>query len=220
MFAALGGGWTATALLEAIEALLKVVGAHVTAGAVESALGKLGFAESEAMSLESALKTPVIDAFAGGWDYAAQSVSQVPEDSLREGALADTLARLGIDLKGVSAVSVNRIGDELAQAISEGQPSSVAAERIDAILHDRKRAQVIARTEIARAMEGALLAQGKAMGGMEKSWLDAPDACPICQENAAEGPIAINKDFKGGAPSPPQHPNCRCALALEPAAVI
>jgi len=213
--AALGGGWTGAVLLEAILQLWPELATTADAAKVTQALATLGFAASEEVALDAALKPAVTEAFSAGWEL-AQGVSHNPEDALRQGGLQRALDQLSIELKGVSQVSVDRIGNTLAQAVSEGQSSRVAGERIAEILHDPKRAQMIARTEIARAMEGAMLAQAKSMTGVDKQWLDVPSACPICQENAAEGPIKLDNPFVGGAQNPPQHPFCRCALSLVP----
>ena len=222
--AALGAGWSGADLLAAIIALEPRIETAPTQENVTHALNTLGFEVAEQTALADVLTAPVDEAFSAGWEYAAQQRGAAPglydpEDALRLGALQSTLDRLHIELKGVSQTSVERIGDVLADAIAEGQPSSSAAREMEDVLHDPVRAQTIARTEIARAMEGALLAQAKAMGGVDKRWLDAPGACPVCQANTAEGVIPLDKPFEGGADAPPQHPMCRCALAIVPAPI-
>jgi hypothetical protein len=214
--AALGAGWSGADLLAAIYALEPSLKTNPTVQGVTSALNTLGFAVAEQDALFSTLEIPVEDAFSAGWEIGNP---YDPADALRMGALQATLNRLYIELKGVSETSVDRIGNTLAQAIQDGQPSSVAAKDLEEVLHDPKRAQTIARTEIARAMEGALQAQAKTQGGLDKRWLDAPNACPICQANTQEGVIGIDQDFASGDSTPPAHPNCRCALALVPAPI-
>lgn len=218
---ALGGGFTGASLLTAVVAVTPAIATTaVTAAMVVAALVTLGFLETVEHDLTEALELPVEEAFDYGWKLAQKTpIENLPEDALRNGALAQALALLKIELKGVSQTSVDRIGNALADAIVSGEGSGKAAEAIAPILNDQKRAQVIARTEIARAMESALLAQAKAQGGMDKEWLDAPNACPICQANTAEGVIPIDQSFGSGDPNPPAHPNCRCALALIPASV-
>ncbi|MGB6771204.1 MAG: phage portal protein [Candidatus Dormiibacterota bacterium] len=215
---ALGAGWTGAALLEAVFALEPDLEKHPTQAGVIKALTTLGFLDAQQRLLGTVLTPPVEEAYEIGWQEGAKQAptGYTPEESLRLGGLQRTLEQLHIELKGVSETSVNEIGDILAQAISDGEGSTRAAELIAPVLHDPERAQLIARTEIARAMEGALLAQAQAMGGTDKSWSDAPGACPICQANTAEGPIALDKPFAGGALHPPQHPRCRCALVLIP----
>ena len=221
--AALGGTWTGAALLEAVLQLWPELAAKATAEQVIHALHVLGFVDSVHRALVDALTGPVEDAYAAGVEYAAdtQGVPQTfdPKDALRLGGLQHALDQLGIELEGVSRTSVDQIGNVLAQAIADGVGSAVAARRIEPMLHDPARAEVIARTEIARAREGAALAQAQSMGGVDKSWSDAPGACPICQANTAEGVIGIDQPFQGGAMNPPQHPMCRCALSIVPSPI-
>jgi hypothetical protein len=40
---------------------------------------------------------------------------------------------------------------------------------------------------------------------------DGASACAVCQANEDAGPVRLGESFPGGAASPPQHPNCRCA---------
>lgn len=179
---------------------------------MKTALSVLGLAASIEAALAAALRNPVAEAVEAGWHYADRSAD--PADHLRAGALNAALAQLDIDLRGVGNTSVEQIGDQLAASVDAGEPTAVAAERIEPILHDRERAEMIARTEIARAMEASVLAYGREVGGMDKEWLDAPGACPICQANAAEGTVPIHRAFASGDEAPPAHPRCRCALAL------
>jgi hypothetical protein len=86
----------------------------------------------------------------------------------------------------------------------------------------RKRALVIARTETAKAsMEGALagwrsgVETGLIDSSSQKEWIAEADACDIC------GPmdgvlVPWDAPFGSGVMTPPQHPNCRCSMAILP----
>lgn len=76
------------------------------------------------------------------------------------------------------------------------------------------RALRIARTEILNSNNAGTLEAYRIAGAWGKQWLPAIDACPVCLANAAEGPIALDRDFVGGVAAPTQHPNCRCALTV------
>jgi len=82
------------------------------------------------------------------------------------------------------------------------------------------RSLVIARTETANALSAASLDTMKDMGIEGKEWVTAGDdrVSPECQGNEAEGIIPVGQTFSGGVDAPPQHPNCRCALA--PARIV
>ncbi len=77
------------------------------------------------------------------------------------------------------------------------------------------RSELIARTETANALSQASL---DSMADMEidgKEWITAGDdlVSDDCQANEAQGVIPVNQSFSGGVMAPPQHPDCRCALA-------
>ena len=77
------------------------------------------------------------------------------------------------------------------------------------------RSELIARTETANALSTASLNSMKDMGIEGKQWITSGDdrVSEECMGNEAEGVIPINQSFSGGVDAPPQHPDCRCALA-------
>ena len=74
------------------------------------------------------------------------------------------------------------------------------------------RARVIARTETCDALEQAFLDRADDMGITGKEWVTY-DPCSDCEDNEAEGIVPIDHVYSHGVDRPPQHPNCRCALA-------
>ena len=96
--------------------------------------------------------------------------------------------------------------------------SEAATERYQKRIH-RYRTETIARTEVIRASsEGRVEAwrQGIEEGFIsrfaQKQWVAEFDACQICLDLEALGPIGISADFPEG--EPPAHPNCRCDVIL------
>ena len=79
----------------------------------------------------------------------------------------------------------------------------------------KHRSELIARTETAEALSQASLDNMEAMGIDGKEWVTAGDdlVSDECLGNEAEGVIPTNQTFSGGVSAPPQHGNCRCALA-------
>ena len=77
------------------------------------------------------------------------------------------------------------------------------------------RSQMIARTETASALSQASLDTMEDMGIGGKEWITVGDGdvSPECLGNEAQGVIPVKQAFSSGAMSPPEHPNCRCALA-------
>lgn len=79
-----------------------------------------------------------------------------------------------------------------------------------------ERSTMIAEYEVSRAYHDGMKAfAGIWRGGngpVEKRWMVQPDACEICEENAADDWIDEEAPFSSGESEPPQHPNCRCSL--------
>ena len=115
------------------------------------------------------------------------------------------------------------IASDIVTAIEEGWSTARLAEQLaGAYAFSAARAETIARTETNRANNVGNLIGYRASGVvLGKLWLagnvlpgsidDLP--CPICRINADAGVIPIDDPFPSGADSPPQHPNCRCAVA-------
>lgn len=106
---------------------------------------------------------------------------------------------------------------ELVAAAIEGGWSNqkLSKEVVSADAFSKKRADMIARTETAKAdSQGALI--GYIQSGLVagKVWLTAhddkvSDECVLCEE---AGVIGLNEEFPTGEQAPPNHPNCRCAI--------
>lgn len=76
------------------------------------------------------------------------------------------------------------------------------------------RAEVIARTEVSRAMNAGAIQAYKDNGITHKHLLVAPDdTCDICKNAEAEGDIPMDAIFPTGGLGGPFHPQCRCIPA-------
>jgi len=116
-------------------------------------------------------------------------------------------------LKDVSESVSSKLSVILADGLASGSsPREIARTMIQSIQEiTKKRALVIARTEIIRAhSEGQLLSFEK-LGveevGIEAEWLTAGDekVCDLC--SSLEGTVLSVEEAKGLLP---RHPNCRC----------
>lgn len=93
--------------------------------------------------------------------------------------------------------------DELATAIAEGNAFS------------EDRADLIARTEVARADVAGNMTGYRESGVVEKKvWLlsNDHDIDDECNDSADQGAIDLDEDFVGGD-APPAHPGCLCDIA-------
>lgn len=101
------------------------------------------------------------------------------------------------------------------QVVAALQGKQSVAELITQIIKgaafNEKRAEMVARTEVAKAhIAGnmtAYLDSGEVKG---KRWLLAMEPCKICEANAAQGEVPIDDPFLSLDLAPPAHPNCEC----------
>ena len=120
---------------------------------------------------------------------------------------------------------VTQMGEEtkhrLAGVISRGIENKQGIPKLSRELRktfddmSKYRSELIARTETANALSQASLDTMEDMGIEGKEWITAGDdlVSDECLGNEAEGVIPVNKEFSGGVMAPPQHPDCRCAVA-------
>lgn len=101
-----------------------------------------------------------------------------------------------------------------ATAIEQGHSPRMLknALRADFASWSPRRAETVARTEMAFAQSDASLKSYESMGheGKEWSWPGGePDG--ICDTNDGQQ-VPLDKPFRSGHQAPPGHPSCRCAL--------
>ena len=75
------------------------------------------------------------------------------------------------------------------------------------------RSEMIARTEVARAVNSAAIQCYRDNGVTHKHLLLSPAACDICKDAADDGIIALDAPFSSGGVLGLSHPACRCAPA-------
>jgi ADP-ribose pyrophosphatase YjhB (NUDIX family) len=131
--------------------------------------------------------------------------------SVAEGGLAQLLRDRGIWIKEMTETQVARIGNAIEQAIRNGIPLEQTAAIIDEIVHDHRRARLIAENEYTRAFGAAQMATYRANNVWGLAWLHQPGACARCMENVAASPIPIDGSWPQGPL--PVHPHDRCAVA-------
>jgi len=129
--------------------------------------------------------------------------------------LQDLLDHYGVEtIRSIAKTRLDDLAQVLAEALRDGWSTDRVARDLRSVLDDPGRADMVARTEVARAQSQASTDTYRDAGVDRVEWMIAPsDACPICVGNGEEGPIHRGQDFAGGVDAPPQHPNCRCAIA-------
>ena len=114
-------------------------------------------------------------------------------------------------------VTKDRLASMIGDAIENKRGVPGLARDIHGEFEDmsRYRSRVIARTETADALTNASLNKMDEMGVTGKEWVTVGDdrVSDDCRANEGQGPIPTKKAFTSGKMGPPQHPQCRCALA-------
>lgn len=110
-------------------------------------------------------------------------------------------------------------GEKIAQIVSDGIKSKRGIPGISRDIRgefpeiSKAKADNIAQTETADSMGQAFMSRSRDMRVTGKEWVCCPDACDICQSNAAVGAIPVDQPFPSGHMHPLAHDGCRCALA-------
>jgi 8-oxo-dGTP pyrophosphatase MutT (NUDIX family) len=195
--------------------------------AVQDALRRVlpaAWTEGWALGQQSA-KASVLAARAGSPQGARAALAGVdwadwepgdPEAAARVAGpgLQQLLEDQDVRIKSIADTRLKELGDVLAEHLSSSETGgpvtysvdSLAA-RLKEVLDNPERAQVVAQTEIARAVSAAAEDTYRDMGVDRVRLSTAGDdrVCPDCAEIAARGPIPV------GEVSLPVHPLCRCA---------
>lgn len=179
------------------------------------------YGESYVVGTHVAMETlpAEITATGPGWVTAIDWADWEPGHATAAAELAGTdggrgLARMldeaAIVIRGIDDTTRDLLAHALAEGTAAGENAATLAGRLSTILDDPARAEMVARTESARAMTVAARDSYTDNGIAGRQWLAASDAEPDCA--ALNGAIvAMDAEFPTG--DPPLHPRCRCAIA-------
>lgn len=153
------------------------------------------------------------DAFKAGVQSAAQAAGQqIPPGAMQQlaGLLAGQSAAWAAQ---IAHTTVSLLAAALAGA-AVGIGLAALVKLLKAVLSDLERAKSIAQTEITRVMAIAAQIVYRLLGIHYVEWVTEHDAkvCPACQSNQDAGRHPLGVPFPSGAPWPPGHVRCRCAL--------
>jgi hypothetical protein len=103
----------------------------------------------------------------------------------------------------------SRIAQSIKTSIRLGEDHTQAVKRLQSVIADIDRADMIAHTEMVRAYAQGRAIYARQSNATGKYWSDS-NATDICADNTAQGIIPIDDDFVSGDPNEPAHPNCKC----------
>jgi SPP1 gp7 family putative phage head morphogenesis protein len=136
----------------------------------------------------------------GQWSAAAAQVA--------DGRLKDVLDQADITIRGLTDSAIRDMGNAIADGLAAGDSFQTTAKVVQEVVCSPARAALIANTEMARAMTAAAVDEYQASGIERVDWLAEDSACAECASNADGNPHDL-----ADAPTPPQHPMCRCCLS-------
>lgn len=160
-----------------------------------------------------------------------KGIRRMLADGVSQGLTPAAIARQLRDNIGLTERQTIALDNYRRMLIAEGRNPAQVKRMVDGYGKRllRARATTIARTEtIAASNQGQeeiwhqASEQGLLSTKAKKRWIVTPDdvLCPICKEipsiNKGGVPIgALFQTSSGPVESPPAHPNCRCAIALD-----
>ena len=126
--------------------------------------------------------------------------------------LKNLLDGANVTINGIQQTRYDELAGILARSVGSGLGVDETAKMIDEYFSKGMDwAEVVARTETARAVTAGTL-DSYAEGGVEQvEWLTADGGCEICGEYEDMGPVGIDEGFDD-VEGPPAHPNCLCTL--------
>jgi len=177
------------------------------AGWVGIATGKSQIRQAARKSVD---KAPSVDW--DGWEPGdAEAAARLIGTSKAPG-LKNLLDGANVTIKGIRETRYNDLAGVLARSVSEGLGVDETAKQIDAMFGvGGDWAEMVARTETARAVTAGTLDSYRDAGLSKVEWLTADGGCEICGEFESMGAVPMDDGF-GDVEGPPAHPNCLCTL--------
>jgi len=123
-----------------------------------------------------------------------------------DGGLRAMLDASNVTLQNISDSTTDRIGNLIGQGLANGDSNGTIAKAINDLIDDPVRADLIATTETARAMNESQADQYKTLGFSQFDWIAYDGACEICQDAEDSNPHDWSDE------RPPGHPRCRCGI--------
>lgn len=147
-----------------------------------------------------------------GWEPGdAEAAAKLIGTSKAPG-LKNLLDGANVTIKGIEETRYNDLAGVLARSVADGLGVDETAKQIDAMFDKGADwADMVARTETARAVTAGTLDSYADAGVTKVEWLTADGGCPICGEFESMGPVEMDQGF-GDVEGPPAHPNCLCTL--------
>lgn len=111
-----------------------------------------------------------------------------------------------VTIQSIQETRLEQLAGVLADGAKKGESVDAIASRLTELLDDPSRAEMIANTELNRAVTESTLDTYR-QNGIEQFDVLVYNPCPICSDEEAANPHDLGDD------APPFHPTCRCAAS-------
>ena len=162
--------------------------------------------------IRAALGRVLMQLWQAAWKAGAEAAGEAAGhfESVPDQVVADRVSRMAAQwIDEVTDTRMRRI----AAILAKGGSAAELEAAVKAVLESESDADLIARTEVMRAMQLAALDVYRAAQVQKVRWVThSANPCPVCIANEAAGPRWLGEPFPSGDVAPPAHPNCQCAL--------
>ncbi|MEV0360088.1 phage minor head protein [Nocardia sp. NPDC050697] len=112
---------------------------------------------------------------------------------------------------GVTETSRDMIRTAIGQSIDLGESSDLAITRVQAVINNPVRAEMIAQTESVNAYQQGIYNFATETQAKTKTWDTISGACAVCAPLHGQ---TVDRDdtFSNGIKFPSAHPRCRCSV--------
>lgn len=114
-------------------------------------------------------------------------------------------------VSGVTDTTRDKIRLAIKQSLTRGETTPQAMERIEKIINNPVRAEMIAQTESVNGWNMGQHEYAKATGAKKRVWEALAGACKLCGPLDGEK-AEIDEPFSNGKMLPANHPRCRCSV--------
>ncbi|MFI8696755.1 phage minor head protein [Dietzia maris] len=135
-------------------------------------------------------------------------------DSVRDFVATAAQKHVAGLVSGVTETTRGKIRTSIQQSLSRGEKTQQAMERIQQVINNPVRAEMIAQTESVNAWSQGQFNYAKETGAKRKIWEALAGACKQCAPLDGEK-VEIDEPFSSGVMLPAQHPRCRCSCWYE-----
>ncbi len=158
------------------------------------------------------------DAWALGRDMGAEVLgTPAPSGADEAAAFAAWADSHGRDwIERITGTHEEDVAAGLTEAAQSGEDADTIAAHLGDWLDAAGRSVLIGVDQVQRGLNAAMMWLARKLGVVQKHWVSKRDArtCPRCLANDNEGWVGFTAPFPDGKLEPPQHPRCRCHLAL------